>query len=50
MWLCPIEKESDFDNKHVCLIDQNNNNNCPKGWDYNAKIDGTREKICCRNT
>ena len=50
MWLCPIEEERDFDNKHVCLIDQNNNNNCPKGWDYNAKIDGTREKICCRNT
>lgn len=50
MWLCPIESEVSIDNKHICLIDQNNNNKCPKGWDYDAKIKDTREKICCRNT
>lgn len=50
IYLCPIESHNSINNKHVCLIDQNNNNKCPQGWDYNAKIKDTNDTICCRNT
>ena len=54
IYKCDVNTQNDISDNRICLLDKNDRNNCPKGWDYNGKFDGDKYNgqninICCKN-
>ena len=55
MYKCDINNSDDITDRKICLLDKNDRDNCPQGWDFTGKFDsetynGQSINICCKNT
>ena len=55
IYKCNVQTSDDLSERKICLLDRNDRNNCPQGWNYSGKFDsenygGQNINICCKNT
>ena len=55
IYKCNVQTSDDLSERKICLLDRNDRNNCPQGWNYSGKFysenyGGQNINICCKNT
>ena len=55
MYKCNINSSEDLTDRKICLLDRNDGDTCPQGWNYSGKFNsenynGQNINICCKNT